>query len=55
MPHSTAFDLGLHCLPITFFRVSQLKWVNGKVSKYLGELTIGPDCKGHTWPGYLPV
>ena len=26
--HSTASDLGLHCLPFTFFRVSTLKWVS---------------------------
>ena len=28
MPHSAAFDLGLHCLPITLFGVSRLQWVN---------------------------
>ena len=28
MPHSAAFDLGLHCLPITLLGVSRLKWVN---------------------------
>ena len=27
MPHSAASDLGLHCLPITLLRVSQLQWV----------------------------
>ena len=27
-PHSVASNLGLHCLPITGFRVSQLQWVN---------------------------
>ena len=26
-PHSAAFDLGLHCLPITLLRVSRLQWV----------------------------
>ena len=28
MPHSAASNLGLHCLPITLLRGSQLKWVN---------------------------
>ena len=28
MPHSVASDMGLHCLPITLFRGSRLKWVN---------------------------
>ena len=27
MPHSVASDLGLHCLPVTFFWIFQLKWV----------------------------
>ena len=27
-PHSAASDLGLHCLPGTLLRVSQLQWVN---------------------------
>ena len=26
-PHSAASDLGLHCLPITFFGVFRLQWV----------------------------
>ena len=26
-PRSVASDLGLHCLPITFLRVSRLQWV----------------------------
>ena len=26
-PHSAAFDQVLHCLPITSFGVSRLKWV----------------------------
>ena len=26
--HSAASDLGLHCLPLTLSRVSQLQWVN---------------------------
>ena len=26
--HSAAYDLGLHCLPITLLRVSRLQWVN---------------------------
>ena len=28
MPYSTAFDLGLHCLPVTHSGVSSLQWVN---------------------------
>ena len=28
MPRSASSDLGLHCLPITHLRVSQLQWVN---------------------------
>ena len=28
MPHSVASDLGLHCLSITFLRVSRLQLVN---------------------------
>ena len=31
-PHSAASDLGLHCLPITLLRVSQLQWVKGNTS-----------------------
>ena len=27
-PRSTAFDLGLHCLPVTLLEVSRLQWVN---------------------------
>ena len=27
-PHSSASDLGLHCLPITLLGVSRLQWVN---------------------------
>ena len=27
MTHSMAFELGLHCLPITLLGVSRLKWV----------------------------
>ena len=27
-PHSTASDLGLHCLPISLLRISRLQWVN---------------------------
>ena len=30
MPQNVASDLGLHCLPVTFSRVSRLKWVEGK-------------------------
>ena len=32
-PRSVAFDLSLHCLPITLLEVSRLKWV--KLSVYL--------------------
>ena len=28
MLHSTASDLGLHCLPITLLGVSRVHWVN---------------------------
>ena len=28
MPQDVACDLGLHCLPITLFRVSRLQWAN---------------------------
>ena len=28
MPDSVASDLGLHCLPISLYGVSRLKWVN---------------------------
>ena len=31
-PRSAASDLGLHCLPITFLRVSRLYWVKGSRS-----------------------
>ena len=31
-PHSEASDLGLHCLPITIIRVSQLHCVNISVA-----------------------
>ena len=27
-PHSEAFDLGLHCLPISLSWDARLKWVN---------------------------
>ena len=27
IPHSAAYDLGLHCLPITLLGVSRLQWV----------------------------
>ena len=26
-PHSAASDQGLHCLPVTLFGVSRIKWV----------------------------
>ena len=29
MPHSVASDLGLHCLPATFFGISRLKCITG--------------------------
>ena len=28
MQQNVAFDLGLHCLPITLLRVTRLQWVN---------------------------
>ena len=28
MPHSTASDMGLHCLPFTLLEISSLQWVN---------------------------
>ena len=34
MPHSAAYDLGLHCLPITHLGVSRLKWDN-RLSHYI--------------------
>ena len=30
MQHSTASDLGLHCLPVTLLGVSRLQWVKLK-------------------------
>ena len=27
-PHFAAFDLGLHCLPVTLLWISRLQWVN---------------------------
>ena len=30
-PHSVAYDLGLHCLPITLLGVSQLQWVKKNI------------------------
>ena len=35
MPHSVASDLGLHCLPITLFGVSRLKWVKADSDKFI--------------------
>ena len=32
MPHCMVSDLGLHSLPITFFRVSRIRWVKHYVS-----------------------
>ena len=29
-PHSSASDLGLHCLPVTHLGVSNFHWVNAK-------------------------
>ena len=34
MPHSAASDLGLHCLPIIFLRVSRLQSVNKCFKKF---------------------
>ena len=30
MPRCAAYDLGMHCLPITLLRVSRLQWVKGE-------------------------
>ena len=30
MPQNVAYDLGLHCLPVTPLGVLSLKWVKGK-------------------------
>ena len=27
-PHLAAFDLGLHCFPVTLLRVSRVQWIN---------------------------
>ena len=32
MLHSAASDLGLHCLPVTLLRVSQIQWVTHSIS-----------------------
>ena len=39
-PRSAASDLGLHCLPSTLVRVSQLQWVSGVVL-----ISSGLDCE----------
>ena len=31
-PHYVASDLGLHCLPMTILRVSELDWVKNQSS-----------------------
>ena len=38
MLHSAAFDLGLHCLPITPLGVSRLQWVNQYLRNTSGEV-----------------
>ena len=43
MPHPAASNLGLHCLPITLLRVSQLKWV--KVCELSAKQRIHMKCK----------
>ena len=41
MPHSAAFDLGLHCLPSTLLRVSQLQCVNREtLHKLVNEMVM---------------
>ena len=37
-PRSAASDLGLHCLPITLLRVSQLQWV--KVGGFISTVKL---------------
>ena len=32
MPYSATSDLGLHCLPVTLLRVSQLQWVTENIT-----------------------
>ena len=41
MPRSAASDLGLHCLPITLFRVSGPQWVR-EVDTLFSQNTISP-------------
>ena len=43
MPHSTASDLGLHCLYLSHKRDARLKWVNNK----LFSVTTGHQIKVH--------
>ena len=40
-PRSVAFDLGLHCLPVTLLKVSRLKWVKGTISIHFEDFFIG--------------
>ena len=66
MPHSAASDLGLHCLPSTLLRVSQLHWVKHKtafwevhkVAVIEKELLLREDCStvfaAFVFPPYLP-
>ena len=40
MPHSAAYDLGPHCLPITLLWVSRLQWVNYMIAEIQNESCI---------------
>ena len=40
-PRSAASDLGLHCLPVTFLRVSRLQWVNVRTTLVMASSSIG--------------
>ena len=54
---SAASDLGLHCLPITLLRVSQLQWVNmlyhSSYSQFSLLYTVQPQWLEHDWLIYL--
>ena len=45
MPHSAAFDLGLHCLPITLLGVSSLQWVKDRQTD--SRFLVLPGPRGH--------
>ena len=61
MLHSSASDLGLHCLPITLFGVSRLQWVKFRRA-YIYSKATSKTCLSfsivisHFWPiNYLLV